>query len=397
MSLAELKQRVCAEVEAIQERLVELSHVIHANPELGFQEVETARRLTAALESRPGLAGERGVGEHPTAFKARLEGGAPGPTIAILAEYDALPRVGHACGHNIISTSAVGAGLALAAVADQLAGRIEVIGTPAEEGGGGKVYLLDRGVFDGVDAALIMHPSQDTHLCPRMLGMRSLPMEFRGTAAHGAQSPHEGRSALSGVIPKFNAIDAMRQHIRMDARIHGIITNGGEKPSVIPEFAACHFFVRAGDERYLDELEERVKSCARGAALVSGTEVTFLAPDFPAYRPFLPSKTISSYYRANVESLGERVKDLDEKFVYASNDIGNVSRRIPTVAMMFGISSGGMLADHSREFAEAAASPLGDRALIVSARSMAMTALDLLDDPGIVGAAKKELASSLSL
>jgi amidohydrolase len=395
-ALDSLRQGVVQRIDALAERLIEVSHTIHANPELGFQEFKTAELLTSLLAECPGFEVERGVAALPTAFKATLSGGRPGPTVAILAEYDALPRVGHACGHNIIGTSAIAAGLALAEVAGEIAGRIAIIGTPAEEGGGGKVYMVDRGVFDGVDAALIMHPSQHTHVCPRMLGMCSLPMEFRGTASHGAQSPHEGRSALGGVIQTFNAIDTMRQHIRMDARIHGIITSGGEKPSVIPEYAACHFFVRAGDARYLDELVERVKNCARGAALQTDTEVIFLEPEFPAYAPYLPSERLAGPFARNVELLGEHVRQPEDRYVYASNDIGNVSRRVPTAAMMFRISDAPVLADHSREFAEAAVSPLGDRALLVGAKSLAMTAIDLLAQPDEMARARAELVASQS-
>ena len=393
-SLATLKDRIAQRVDALADQLLEASHAIHADPELGFEEHRTAERLVSLLGADARFTVETGIAGLATAFRASLVGRQPGPTVAILAEYDALPRVGHACGHNIICTSAVGAGLALATIVDQLAGTIQVVGTPAEEGGGGKILMLQRGAFDSVDAALIMHPSRQTHVCPRMLGMRSLRMEFRGTSAHGAQSPHEGRSALGAVIQTFGAVDTLRQHIRMDARIHGIITHGGEKPSVIPEYAACHFYVRAADDRYLDELMERVLNCARGAALATGTQVQVLDPEFPAYQPYLPNQVIAEHYTRNVEALGERVNQVDEHYVYASNDIGNVSRRLPVTAMMFGISRAASLADHSREFAEAAASPLGDRALLLAAKSQAMTVADMLAEPAIVAQAKAELTAA---
>ena len=391
---AALKERAQKEVDSLRTRLIELSHTIHANPELSFHEHETSKLLASELAKVPRFKVETGVGGLPTAFRATIQGAKPGPRVAILSEYDGLPRVGHACGHNIIGTSAIGAGLALAAVADQIAGTIEVIGTPAEETGGGKVIMLNRGVFDDVDAAVIMHPHLGTYLCLPMLGMRSLPMEFRGRSSHGAQSPHDGRSALAGVIQTFNAVDALRQHIVMDARIHGIITSGGERPNIIPEYAACHFFVRAPEAAYLDDLTERVKNCARGAALMTDTQVTFLEPEFPDYQPFRPSWTIAEYYTRNVESLGEPVHQLPDRYLYASNDMGNLSRRLPVVAMMFRITTADKLPDHSREFAEAAKSPLGDNALILAAKSMAMTAVDLFCDHSIVEKAKAEVKAA---
>jgi amidohydrolase len=378
----------------LEEPLVAASHRIHQNPELQYVEYETSATLCelAAEHAAADVTVEHGLGGLPTAFRASRSTG-DGPTIAFLAEYDALPDIGHGCGHNIIGTSAVAAFLA----ASQLepVGTVQVIGTPAEEGGGGKVKLLEAGVFDGVDAALMMHPSWATYACPPLLGMESIRMVFHGKAAHGGQAPHLGRSALSGVIQTFNAVDTMRHHVHQQSRIHGIITDGGKKPSVIPDLAGCHFFVRAPDRDYQAELAERLRDCARGAALSTGTKVEFIDPEFPAYQPFLPSPSLVAAYVGHAAEEGWETIDLGEPYLSASNDIGNVSRRLPAAMMMFGITGGRRIAHHSREFAEAAASPEGERALLGAAVAMAATAVHLLGNPDAVPDARAELEELL--
>jgi amidohydrolase len=391
------RETLARRVARLGDELIATSHRIHRNPELQYEEHETAAALCDLVERHAPADGvlERGAGGLPTAFRA-TRGPGDGPRIAFVAEYDALPDIGHGCGHNIIGTAAVAAFLAACEVVDDIGGTVEVIGTPAEEGGGGKVLMLDAGVFDDVDLAIQMHPSWETYMCPPLLGMESIRCAFRGVAAHGGQAPHLGRSALAGVIQTFNAVDTMRHHLHQLSRVHGIITDGGRKPSVIPDHAACHFFVRAPDQAYQAELAERVRNCARGAALATGTTVEFLDPEFPAYEPFLPSPTLTDTYRRHAVEEGWNPITLGEPVLSASNDIGNVSRRIPAAMMMFGITGGRRVAHHSREFAEAAATSAGERALIGSAVAMASTAAHFLADRSAVSAARHELAALLA-
>jgi amidohydrolase len=258
--LAQLKTRVTDAVDRIAEDLWSLALQIHANPELAFKEEKAAAWLTALLE-RHGCRVERGVGGLATAFRAEVPGAGAGPTIAVMAEYDALPGIGHACGHNVIATAGAGAGAALALVAGALPqtrlpyrGRVVVLGTPAEEGGAGKVKLMEAGVFRDVDAAMMIHPRCGTQVWRPSLGLMKAKVEYFGKAAHAASWPWRGVNALNAIIGLFNALDAMRQHLRPDARVHGVITVGGQQANIIPEYTAAEFYLRSLDRAYLTEL-----------------------------------------------------------------------------------------------------------------------------------------------
>ena len=277
-------------IEAVRSELVEVALDIHAHPELNYQEEHAVRLLSGTLEKH-GFQVERGVGGVETAFTATLPGGAgDGPTVAVLAEYDALPDIGHGCGHNLIAMAAIGAGLGLKANLDKLPGKVMVIGTPAEEGGGGKIRMLDGGVFQGVDAVLSSHPSSNRTVIPTeipmdeswslaMVGFRYI---FHGKAAHAAAMPHEGINALNGVIHLFSGIDSLRQHLREDTRIHGVITDGGRAPNVVPEYAAANFMLRCRDRDYLnDVIVGRVLNAAEGAAAMTGCRL-----EVEEYYPF---------------------------------------------------------------------------------------------------------------
>src|SRR5499433_3003927 len=245
-ALDETKARVITAVDALAGELEKLSLQIHANPELCFKEEKAHGWLTDFLEKR-GLRVERGVGGLPTAFRATIPGTGPGPHVAIMAEYDALPGIGHACGHNVIATAGTGAGAALAVALGTLpfAGRIQVIGTPAEEGGAGKVRLLEAGVFRDVDAAMMIHGGCGTQVWRPSLGIIKVKAEFFGTAAHASSWPWRGVNALNAVIQLFVTLDAMRQQLRPDARIHGVIVKGGDQPNIIPEYTSAEFYLRA--------------------------------------------------------------------------------------------------------------------------------------------------------
>src|SRR5712692_9764170 len=241
--LDQAKTKVAEAVDRLADELEKLSHQIHANPELCFKEEKASGWLTSFLEKQ-GARIERGVGGLPTAFRATIEGTGPGPTIAIMAEYDALPNIGHACGHNVIATAGTGAGAAIAAALTTLPfpGRIQVIGTPAEEGGAGKVRLMDAGVFRDVDAAMMIHGRCGTQVWRPSLGIIKAKVEFFGRASHASSWPWRGVNALNAVIQLFVSLDQMRQQLRPDARVHGVITKGGDQANIIPEHTASEFY-----------------------------------------------------------------------------------------------------------------------------------------------------------
>ncbi|HEU0168015.1 MAG TPA: amidohydrolase, partial [Chloroflexota bacterium] len=295
---------ICDAVDRAAPRLIEIADHIHAHPELGFKEFEAARLLSAALEEY-GATVERGVADMETAFMGWMHGARPRPCVGLVAEYDALPGMGHACGHNLIGTAAVGAIAGLATVAEHLPGSVVAIGSPAEEGGGGKVYLLERGALDGVDAILGVHPrGGPRNLIATEPGTGSslaraiLDVAFHGKAAHAATNPFEGINALDAVVQTYTGISVLRQQLRPEARIHGIITHGGDVPNVIPAFAAARFYVRARSRTYLAELIERVKHIAEGAALQTGATVEITHP-VPAYDNAKANATLGRAFARN--------------------------------------------------------------------------------------------------
>ena len=401
-SKASYQDIVAQSVEALRHELVDISLDIHSHPELNYQEHHAAAVLSDALE-RHGFAVERGVGGVETAFRGTLQGGAgDGPTVAILAEYDALPEVGHGCGHNLIAISALGGGLGAMAAMGSLPGRLVVIGTPAEEGGGGKIRLLDAGGFQGVDAALSSHPGSNRTVIPTEIPMGeswSLAMVgyryvYHGKAAHASVMPEAGINALNGVIHLFTGIDALRQHLRGDVRIHGIITDGGTAPNVVPEFAAANFMLRCRDREYLKEgVGEKGRQVAEGAAQITGArlEVTSF---YPLYENVIPNAALAKAARTNAETVGVHV---DEPTPGpggggASTDFGNVSQVIPSFAMRFAISKE-PVAGHSKAMCDAAATELAQSNAIGVAKVLALTACDLFADPGLLEAARTEFTA----
>jgi len=388
--MSALKDAIGRAVDGLADELESLSHRIHANPELGYQEVKAAGWLSDFLTAK-GFKVERGVAGVETAFRATIETG-EGPTIAILCEYDALPGLGHACGHNVIATSGAGAGAALAAVRAQLPkGRIQVIGTPAEEGGGGKMKLIEGGVFKDVDCAMMIHGLDHNVLHQDLLGIVRVNFDFTGKAAHASADPWEGVNALDAVIQTFNAISALRQQVRPDVRIHGIITNGGQAPNIIPEAASATFYVRAATLDYMWEVYKKVVACAEGAARATGAQLrTVQAPT--VYEPMKKNETLLGAFKANLERLGATPEAPDPNRV-GSSDIGNVSQVIPAIQPYIKIAEAGMPI-HSRAFAQAAVKPLAREGLVMAAKTMAMTTADLLGDPALVRRAKDEFAAS---
>ena len=387
--VAQVKPKVAAAVDRLADELEGLSHRIHDNPELAFREEHAHAWLTEFLEKH-GARVERGVGGFPTAFRATIPGAGPGPTIAIMAEYDALPGIGHACGHNVIATAGVGAGAALAVALGTLpfAGTIQVIGTPAEEGGAGKVKLMDGGAFRGVDAAMMIHGRCGTQVWRPSLGIIKVKVEFFGKAAHASSWPWRGVNALNAVIGLFNALDAMRQQIRLDARIHGIISNGGAQPNIIPEYTSAEFYLRALDRDYCRELLRRFEACAEGAAAATGCTVK-VTPDPIIHHPLKPNPSMAALFEKNLEFIDFPVDPDDGQAGFGSTDCGNVSQALPTIHPYIRISPDGV-PGHSREFAEWARSPMARAGMVAGAKALALTALDLLASPDALAKAKEE-------
>ncbi|HXH84363.1 MAG TPA: M20 family metallopeptidase [Candidatus Tectomicrobia bacterium] len=386
-----VKQRVVEAVDRLADELERVSHLIHDHPELAFQETRAHGWLTDVLEKH-GAAVERGVGGLPTAFRATIPGAGPGPTIAIMAEYDALPGIGHACGHNVIATAGVGAGVAIAAALGRVpyAGRIHVIGTPAEEGGAGKVRLMEAGVFEGVDAAMMIHGRCGTQVWRPSLGIVKATAEFFGRAAHASSWPWRGANALNAVIALFNALDAMRQQLRPDARVHGIITKGGERPNIIPEYTSAEFYLRSTSVAYCRELLRRFTAAAEGAAAATGCRVE-VRHDPTVHEPLRPNPAMAELFRRNLERIDFPEDPDDVEAGFGSTDCGNVSQRIPTIHPYVRISPDGV-PGHSREFAEWARSPLARAGMVAGAKALALTALDLLADPEALRRAREDFA-----
>jgi amidohydrolase len=379
---------IAAKIDDLKPTLEALSLRVHAHPELAWEERQAAAWLTGALEDE-GFAVERELSGLETAFRATYELGAGGPTVALLAEYDALPDLGHACGHNLICTAAIGAALALRHVLEGqgLEGRIQVIGTPAEEGGGGKIVLLERGAFEGIDAAMMFHPGARTMTTRGSLAATRVTMAFHGKAAHAAAAPHLGVNALDACIQTFNAINALRQHVKDETRIHGIITKGGSAPNIVPDYAEAKFSVRHRNLDYLQEVKEKVLDCARGAAMAVGATVEF--SEGLTYAERKVNRAMAGRFGEHLEALGEPVKEPPQIGGVGSSDFGNLSQVLPAIHPYVAIVPEGV-SGHTPEFAAASASPEGIRGMLLAAKALALTTADLLADPRFLAKAKEE-------
>ena len=389
LNIEKLKALVTGEIDNRRHQFSELSLKIHSNPELGFQEVKAATWLTQYLEDN-GFSVEQGVYELPTAFMGSYGRGKP--AIAILAEYDALPDLGHACGHNLIAGCAVAAGVASKLAIDQCGGSILVIGTPAEELYGGKAIMADRGAFDNLDMAMMVHPGVYNVATTKALASQALEIEFFGKAAHAAARPEAGINALEAMLNSFAAINSLRQHIKDKARIHGIITDGGEAANIVPAHSAGDFLVRAEDDAYLDELKGRVINCFIGAATASGARLEYKWGNI-RYTPLRNNLTLAQLFSQNMQSLGRKVELSDSSQAFGSTDMGNVSQLVPSIHPRVAIAPEEVVV-HSPQFAEAAASEAGIKGLLDAAKALAMTVVDLVANPEIVIKVKEEFVQN---
>jgi amidohydrolase len=382
-----LKEAAVDDVDARRNELAELSRRIHDNPEVGFEETQACEWLTEYLE-RYGFKVERGICKLDTAFSGSYGSGEP--AIALLAEYDALPELGHACGHNIICTAAVGAAVAARGAVDERGGSVVVIGTPAEEIYGGKITMAERGAFTDIDAAMIVHPSVADVADIQALACIGLEVEFTGKAAHAAAFPQEGVNALEAMIQAFNGINSLRQHIREGARIHGVITHGGEAPNIVPSHSAGSFLVRAEDEGYLEELKGKVLNCFTAASVATGAKLEHRWTTY--YAPLRTNSVLIAAFSQNMESLGRKLGPA-RGAALGSSDVGNVSMLVPTIHPMIAIAPP-EVSVHSPEFATAAASQEGMKGLLDGAKALAMTTVDLIARPGVMARVKEEFLAS---
>jgi amidohydrolase len=386
--VAAAKARAAEAVDAAAGELVRISKEIHAHPELAFNESHAYAQLVPFVRSA-GFHVEEGCYGMETAFRG--EWGHGPVTIAICAEYDALPEIGHACGHNLIATSGVGAAAALVAAIEPGDAKVVILGTPAEEQFGGKVIMAQKGAFDDIDVAMMAHPMAVDFAAPPMLGVAHIDVEYRGKSTHASVSPEQGLNALDAIVTAYQAVAQLRQHIRRDARIHGIITHGGDAANIVPERTTATFYVRAARMKYLDELKERVRKCFEAGALATGCELTIDWHSDLEYSPLKSNAAVVEAYRRNGESLGTRFIDLKDVST-GSTDMGNVSQIVPSIHPTFGV--GQMIANHTREFTAAAATDEAHASMLKTAKTLAMTGIDLALDPDLVRRAKAEFAGS---
>lgn len=371
------KTNIIQTIDRMQHELLALSHQIHDHPELGYEEHQAVASIRSFLEDR-GFQVETPYCGLDTSFKVVKKGKGPGPRIAFLAEYDALRGIGHGCGHNIIATCAVGAFMGIASLIDEYDGEVSIIGTPAEEGGAGKVILLERGAFDETDYALMMHPSGGgSNLVGR--GGRAatrIRVSFHGKAAHSS-SPSNGINALSAAIHVFNQIDLMRSTFQVQDNINGIILEGGTAANVIPELAKCEFSLRAETMLRIKELIRFVTSCIEHAEALTGAKAEVSVE--PIYAERYPNKPMCQTFKNNMESLGIQMTWAEPGKLYGSSDIGNVSIKIPAIHDYLSITDDKTIQSHSKEYTKAAATPQADEICLKGAKGLAMTALDILE------------------
>lgn len=385
-----LKKRVVSEVDRRRDELIALSLKLHANPETAFQEEKASAWLADCLEAE-GFALERGICQLPTAFRASHGEGEP--KVAFLAEYDALPGVGHGCGHNIIGTASTAAGLAAKAVVADTGGTVLVIGTPAEEAAGGKVYMASRGAFEGLTCAMLVHPGNREVAVNSSLACLELNVEFHGKAAHAAARPEAGLNALDAMVTSFVNIGLLRQQLRDSARIHGIITDGGQAVNVIPHHTAASLLIRAEDDPYLDDaLKERVLACFQAGAQATGCQMEYRWGEQSRYKAMRTNHALADAYVANIETLGRKVTEPEPRRSMGSTDMGNVSAIVPAIHPTIAVAPAD-IPIHTEQFREIAASEVAHKALLDSAKALAMTAVDVLTDSNLRKRMREEFES----
>ncbi|WP_246942526.1 M20 family metallopeptidase [Bacillus pinisoli] len=383
-----MREKVLAAIDELQQDFYEISEFIGNNPELGHEEFKACKILTEKLEKH-GFSVSVGTCDLPTAFTAVFDSGKPGPSIGFMSEYDALPGLGHACGHNLIGTMGVAAGIGLSSILAETGGKVYVYGTPAEETRGGKVTMAEAGIFNHLDVAMMVHPSDHYQKSGTSLAMDAIQFEFHGRAAHAAAAPYEGINALDAVIQTFNGINALRQHVKSDVRIHGIIPEGGQAANIVPDYAVAQFYVRASSRGYVNEVTEKVKACAQAAALATGARVEISNYEL-SYDDMITNKQLSDVFTENLVSLGVNPAEIMEQTGDSGSlDMGNVSQFVPAIHPYVQIATERTPA-HTPAFQQAAMSDMGKEGMILGAKTMALTGLDILTKPEVLEKIKAE-------
>ncbi|MDQ7823581.1 MAG: M20 family metallopeptidase [Candidatus Eremiobacteraeota bacterium] len=376
----DIKDRIIQRVDSLSGEIVAVSRYIHRNPEEGYKEFKASKYLHEKLESQ-GFTVEHPMKSIPTALRAAPAGRRGKPAVGFMAEYDCLPGIGHGCGHNLIAASAFGAAAAMAPFLEETGGSVWFFGTPAEEYDGGKIPMLAEGVFAPIDVALEMHPECLWMVNTITLAMDALEIQFRGRAAHAACAPHEGVNALDAMITFFNAVNALRQQVKPDIRIHGIITHGGTYPNIIPDFTAARFYVRSMKRCDLGIVTEKMKNCARGAAKATGCRLKIKSFE-RSMDDMFNNPVVMGLLEENLGRLG--VTDIArEDLEPGSTDFGNVSHVVPSVYMYAATAPPGKPL-HTKEFARLSATEPAHESLILSVKAMALTACDLLTDGALL-------------
>lgn len=386
-----MKSIIAQTIDSNAARFKDISRFIGANPELGHEEFLAFARLTEELAFH-GFHIERGVLDIPTAFIATYDSGKPGPTVAYMAEYDALPELGHACGHHLICMMSIGAAVGLKAAIAETGGSIRVYGTPAEETKGAKVPMAAAGLFQDVDLALMAHPYYTYEKSGESLAMDAIEYEFFGRSAHAAAQPYEGINALDAVLLLFNSINALRQQLKSDARIHGIISEGGKAPNIIPDHAVARFYVRSATRTYTNELVQKVLHCAQGAALQTGCTLQTSFYEY-SYDELRTNEALSNVFSNQLFELGIRPEEIEIGKDHGSLDLGNVSTQCPTIHPFVKVVSERHLL-HTKEFRDLAMTEPALDSMILTAKALAYTAYEVLSKPALLASIKAEFASA---
>jgi amidohydrolase len=386
-----MKSTITQTIDNNADRFKAISSFIGANPELGHEEFKAFARLTEELEHH-GFGVERGVLDIPTAFIATYDSGKAGPVVGFLAEYDALPDLGHACGHHLICMMSLGAAIGLKSVLAVTGGSIRVYGTPAEETKGAKVPMAEAGLFRDLDIALMAHPYYTYEKSGESLAMDAIQYEFFGRSAHAAAQPYEGINALDAVLQLFNSINALRQQMKSDARIHGIINEGGKAPNIIPDYAVAQFYVRSATRAYTDELVQKVLHCAEGAALQTGCTLKTSFYEY-SYDELRTNETLSQVFSDQLNEMGIDPKDIEIGKDHGSLDLGNVSIQCPTIhPFVKVVGEKHML--HTKEFRDLALQEPALDAMIFTAKALANTAYEVISSPELLQRIKDEFAAA---
>ena len=386
----DLRERILSGIDKIKPRAIEMADYIFDNPELSEKEFNAQKILTEELKMN-GFSVELGTGTLQTAFRAEFNFSRPGPSVAFIAEYDALPKMGHACHHHIIASSSVNTAIALSKLTDDLCGKIVVVGTPAEEWMDAKGIMGKNGAFDGLDAGLMFHGGSKNNTKLIVLAVDGLEFSYKGKAAHAAAAPHEGINALDAVILLFTSINALRQQLKEDVRIHGNVIKGGDAVNIIPETAVARFYIRSQQRKYLNEVIEKVKNCARGAALQTGTELTISVFEDPG-NDLLKNTNLIAEFEKNFESLGAKMDN--EPFLLGSSDIGNLSYQLPVLHPMVKTANDG-LALHTAEFLDCGKTAIAYEGMMLGMKAVALTGARVMLDKDFLNDIRSEFSESV--